>query len=100
MLLSGTQYLHAKPREKDELNCPVCGTKCNVTRNRFGPTCFTEAAGGLGHLHDRFTCPRRDEDWHHNARQLIDQKRDCTSRRVRELIELDLHETLANHSVS
>ena len=99
MLLSGIQYLHAKPRERSELNCPVCDTKCNVKRNCYGPTCFAEAVGGLGHLPDRFTCPHHDEDWHHDASQLIAQKRDCVSRRVRELIELDLQETLATRSV-
>ena len=99
MLLSGTQYLHAKPGERDELNCPVCGTKCDVKRNCFGPTCFAESIGGLGHLHDRFTCPHWDEDWHNYASQLIAQKRDCGSRRVRELIDLDLQETLERRVV-
>ncbi len=99
MLPSGSQYLHAKPGERKELNCHICGTKCNVKRNCYGPTCFAEAVGGLGHLHDRFTCPHRDEDWHHYASQLIDQKHNCASRRVRELIDLDLQETLATRSV-
>ena len=94
MLLSGTQYLHGKPGERDELNCPVCGTKCDVKRNCIGPTSFAESVGGLGHLHDRFICPHQDDDWHNYASQLIDQKRDCASQRVRELIDLDLQETL------
>ncbi|MEQ8853242.1 MULTISPECIES: hypothetical protein [Gimesia] len=72
---------------------------CDFVRNCYGATCFAEAVGGLGHLHDRFTCPHREEDWHQYASQLIDQKRDCASRRVRELIDLDLQETLTFRSV-
>tara|TARA_R110002049_G_scaffold231771_1_gene404283 strand:+ start:1416 stop:1718 length:303 start_codon:yes stop_codon:yes gene_type:complete len=94
MILIGTQYLYAKPGERDELNCPICGTKCDVKRNCFGPTCFADSVGGLGHLHDHFTCPHQDQDWHHYASQLITEKQDCASRRVRELIDLDLQETL------
>lgn len=99
MLLSRMQYLHAKPGELSELYCPVCDTKCDVERNCYGPTCFAEGVGGLGHVHDHFTCPHQDEDWHYYAIQLIDQKHNCASRRVRELIDLDLQETLATRSV-
>lgn len=99
MILSGTHYLHAKPGERDELNCPVCGTKCDINRNCNGPTCFAESVGGQGHLHDRFTCPHQDQDWHHYASLLITQKQDCPSRRVRALIDLDLQETLRSRSV-
>ena len=99
MLFSGKLYLYTKPGEKAELNCPICGTKCDVERNCYGPTCFAEAVGGRGHLHDCFTCPHRDEDWHCYASQLIAQKHECASRRVRELIDLDLQETLTTRSV-
>ncbi len=99
MLLKGTQYLHTKPGEKAELKCPVCGTKCEVKRNCYGPTCYAEAISKRGHLHDRFTCSHGRTLWHQHARELIDQKRDCASRRLRELIELDLVETLATRTI-
>ena len=73
--------------------------KCDVERNCYGPTGFAEAVGGIGHLHDCFTCPHRDEDWHCYASQLIAQKYECASRRVRELIDLDLKEALTTRSV-
>lgn len=57
MSFSRKLLLHAKPRERAELHCPVCDTRCDVKRNCYGPTCFAEAIGGLGHLHDCFTCP-------------------------------------------
>ncbi|WP_417380090.1 hypothetical protein [Gimesia sp.] len=100
MLFSGKQCLYTKPGERSELYCPICDTKCEVKRNCYGPTCFAEAVGGLGHLHDGFTCPHRDEDWHHYASQLIDQKHKCASRRLQDLIDLDLQETLTRRSIS
>ena len=44
--------------------CGVCGSPMNITRNILGPTGLAEAMSGNRHLHDRFTCPKKTENWH------------------------------------
>ena len=55
---------YPNPGEVEQVECGICGTQMNVERNINGPTCFAEAIGRMGHLHDCFTCPRLAEKWH------------------------------------
>jgi hypothetical protein len=36
----------------------------NVERNVLGPTGLAEAMSGNKHLHDRFTCQNKTQEWH------------------------------------
>ncbi|MHB9033076.1 MAG: hypothetical protein ACYC6L_08510 [Anaerolineae bacterium] len=78
-----------------ELRCPVCGGLCRVERNRPGLPGVAAAMGGISHPHDRFTCPDDDQVWHCQAFDLIRELQKTASRRLAELIRLDLEETLA-----
>ena len=44
--------------------CGVCGMQMNVERNVLGATSWAESMGHGKHLHDRFTCPHRTQNWH------------------------------------
>lgn len=69
-------------------------------QNYYGPDLLSRSSRWKGHFYNRFSYLHRDEDWHYYTREIIDQKPDYASRRVRVLIELDLQKTLATLSVS
>jgi len=52
------------PGTKEAVACGICGVPMNVKRNVLGPTGFGEAMAGKKHLHDCFTCPQANKDWH------------------------------------
>lgn len=52
------------PGTIENAECGVCGARMNVERNVLGTTGFAEAVFGRKHRYDRFTCPRREENWH------------------------------------
>ena len=81
-----------------EMHCRVCGSKCNVKRNVYGPTCFAAAVEKKYRYHDHFFCPHSDEAWHSLAHELILALEKTASKRVRELIRLDLEDLLTERS--
>jgi len=64
MLHVGYEVFHPKPGQFETLSCRVCNTEMDVRRDCYGPTGFAEAMSGGGHLHDSFTCPHAEKDWH------------------------------------
>jgi hypothetical protein len=77
-----------------EMHCRVCGSKCNVKRNDYGPTCFAAAVAKKYRYHDHFFCPHTDEGWHRKALDLVLSLENTPSKRVRELIRMDLEDLL------
>ena len=86
-------------RENRCLYCRVCGAECEVERNVLGPTGFASAMGGTKTLHDRFHCPNIDIEWHETALRLVVAIEESPSKRVRELMQLDLEDILREHAV-
>jgi hypothetical protein len=51
--------------------CKVCGSDCEVSCGRIGPTSSAEAILGAEQPHDRFICPHTDLPWHNTALALL-----------------------------
>ena len=84
-------------RKVDEVFGRVCGTKCKVKRNAYGPTSFASAVAKKYRDHDQFSCPHTDAQWHMQALDLVLNAENCPSKRVKELIKLDLEYLLEEH---
>ena len=82
------------PDTIDEIRCRVCGTKCNVKRNEYGPTCYAAAVGGLSTFHDLFTCPHSKKRWHELVLDLVEAIDETPSRTLARLMKLDLKRIL------
>jgi uncharacterized protein YjbK len=52
---------------------------------------------GINHLYDDFYCPNAEETWHREAADLHQKIKETSSKRVRELYQLDLEEILTAH---
>ena len=77
-----------------EMHCRVCGAKCNVKRNVYGPSCFAAAVAKKYRHHDHFFCPHSDKAWHRQALELVRELEKTPSKRVREMIRMDLEDLL------
>ena len=82
-----------------EIHCRVCGSRCRVKRNAYGPTCFAEAVVGKHRYHDRFCCPYTQKPWHRQALELKLALEKTPSKRVKALIRMDLEDVLNNRIV-
>jgi hypothetical protein len=94
MSIKGYDYFTYEPNTTNEVRCAVCGTICEVTRNTFGPTSFASAMAGSFRHHDSFACPHASEQWHEQALRLVLAIEETPSKRVAELMKLDLSELL------
>ena len=86
-----------KPNTFKEIYCPVCGMLNLVQRSQKGLTNWASAIAGIESLYDEFTCPHSEEAWHAEAAELQQKLEETSSKRVRELYQLDLEEILAAH---
>lgn len=82
------------PGAEKEMSCKVCGTVCDCSRNAYGPTGFAESVGGMGHAHDRFTCPNTDEDWHKQVIGLMREIENTASGSLRAMMTTDIRSIL------
>ncbi len=57
------------------VRCGVCKTEMSVRRNVNGPRGFVQAMSSGKSLHDVFSCPHSDEEWH---RQVVALRREAT----------------------
>ena len=92
--MKGYDSFYLEPDSQDEMVCKVCGTTCHVERNVIGPTGWVEGMAGRGHWHDKFQCPHRNAAWHKKALDLVMEIEKTPSKRVAELMQLDLDELL------
>jgi len=102
MSMKGYDYFTFEPGTTDAVECAVCGTVCEVTRNTFGPTSFAAAMAKSFRYHDAFACPHASEPWHEQALRLVLAIEETPSKRVAELMRQDLADLLdtRNHGTS
>jgi len=91
---NGVDVFFLEPGTAQEMYCRVCGSKCDVRRDVYGPTSFAMAMGQKKKLHDVFTCPHVEEAWHHQALQLQRAIEEMPSKSVANLMRQDLQELL------
>lgn len=94
MCKTGYDCFFANPGKETEMKCKVCGTICIVTKDMFGPTSWASALGKKYSKHDRFKCPHIGKEWHKKALKLFEEIEKCPSRRLSELMKVDLQEIL------
>lgn len=80
--------------------CRVCGSAMDVQRNAVGPTGFASAIGKINTVHDRWTCPHSDEEWHALALRIVLVNADEPSPTVAALRQLDLEDLIREHGIS
>lgn len=83
-----------KPGEITEKTCLVCGSTCEVKRGQLGPTSWIGAVSHRAVLHDYFYCPHADQVWHQQALELVLAIENTPSKRLAELMKLDLEDLL------
>lgn len=82
------------PHTHEEMPCQVCGTACDVTRDHAPMANWAGSMFGMGKPHDRFMCPNYWEEWHQQAERLRMEIERTPSRRIAELLALDLADIL------
>ena len=82
------------PQSVNEMHCRVCGSRCFVQRNYFGPSDFSSAMGQVHQYWDRFACPNSESPWHEQALSLVVAIDETPSKRLAELMRLDLEDIL------
>lgn len=87
-----------KPDQVQELLCKVCGTICVVERSVHGPTGYIQAMSRRGSWHDAFKCPNSTKNWHYRALNILLEMEKTSSRRIAELMWLDMKEILEKHN--
>ena len=96
---NGLEIFFVEPGTVETMTCRVCGTTCAVQRDAYGPTSLAMAMAKNKKQHDVFTCPHAGEDWHEQALALIQAIEATPSKRVAELMRLDLQELLAEQEL-
>lgn len=90
MGLKGVDTFFPAPSTKKTMRCLACGSECVVKRNVYGATGFAEGVSGGGHLHDLFSCPHVDKEWHDKAVDLHEAIEEMPSESVAALMKKDL----------
>ena len=83
-----------KPGTVQEMFCKVCGSKCLVFRNEYGPTSWASAMAKRYRWHDEFCCPHIEEDWHDEACQLYEILEPALGRHINKMIRGYIDEIL------
>lgn len=95
--MKGYDVFYEAPGTVGERTCLVCGTVCNLEKNRVGPTSWAGAIGKIDKVHDYFFCPYLGQEWHDQALELVQAIESMPSKRVAALMQQDLVELLAEH---
>lgn len=91
---NGVDVFFLEPGSKKEMYCRICNSKCDVRRNVYGPASFAMAVGRKKKLHDVFTCPHAEEEWHGRAGKLVEEIEDTPSETVADLMRKEFEELL------
>lgn len=90
MSLKGYDFFTSGPDVIDKIECKVCGENCDVKRGVRGPTSYASAMAKNNPLHDSFSCPYSDIDWHEQALGIVREIEDCHSPSLKNIMEKDL----------
>ncbi len=93
---AGWDHFTPDPGTEEKMFCEVCKTEMDVERNVEGPTSWAESVGGRKHKHDSFSCPFAQEDWHNQARILMERIEKESSRTISSLLQAEVNEVLLN----
>lgn len=88
------------PGQVEAMNCNLCGAACTVERNRPGVKKWYTGGTGMHVLHDLFVCPNAEAPWHEKAFGLLEEMAGTASKRVREMLNADLADILAENGIS
>lgn len=94
---TGLTVFNKTPGEIEEMDCNVCGSRCEVTRNQFGYKDFGSAMMKKKSRFDQFKCPLAEEDWHQQLEKLVLEKRETASSKIKQLLEEEIAEIKAEH---
>ena len=89
-----------KAGEKETFICPICGTKCNVVRNKERPPIRSWTSSMLWRnvpeIYDDFVCPNLKEKWHETVNGLQMEIRRTQSKRLKKIIQKDIDDILSS----
>jgi hypothetical protein len=95
----GYEIFYVKPGEALEKACGVCGTNCDRNEKVYGAASFAAAVGKKYDFHDVFVCPHAGQEWHEQALRLVLAIGETPSKRVADLMKLDLADLLAENGL-
>lgn len=93
----GYDIIYAEPDTLDEVRCRVCGATCDEKRGVPTASSFAESLSGSNRIRDVFTCPHAATEWHVLALKLVQEIERTPSKRLAELMRLDLRDLLTDH---
>ncbi len=80
-------WFFPKPGTVKAARCGICGSLMNVKRNVLGPTGWAESMAHQGHLHDSFTCPNLNKDWHEKIVNLKSEARSTACDKIKKILK-------------
>jgi hypothetical protein len=93
----GYDIIYAEPGTLGEVRCQVCGAACDERRGVPASAGFAESISGSKRIRDVFTCPHAATEWHVLALKLVQEIERTPSKRIAELMRLDLRDLLSEH---
>lgn len=81
---------------QDAMDCDICGENMDIQRDVNGPTGLAEAMGKMRHMHDVFSCPFRETEWHKQAASLIAAAHKTPSKQLEVMLLDEMKEIVAS----
>ena len=78
----------------EEMECKVCGTTCDVERDVMGPRSWAGAMAKIKTLHDSFSCPHGEEEWHKRALKLLENLEEYPSPTLKKIMLDDFNKMI------
>jgi hypothetical protein len=98
------RYTPDSGKVEGPVNCGVCGSEMEVTRNCTGPRSFVEAMlkdPDVSRVpHDVFCCPHSREDWHKQVVAILRQAKETPSSRLESLLRTEAEEILISRKAT
>jgi len=81
------------------IRCRICGTSCDVEKDQAPLKQWYARGSGMDERHDLFSCPYANDDWHERALKLFMAAEETPSKRIAQLILLDLGDVLGENGI-